>query len=57
MIFQTGTSYLSSKLGVLREIASLITSVLLLFSACAVYFNQKADSYKNKYLIKDDKNE
>lgn len=57
MIFQTGTSYLSSRLGVLREIASLITSILLLFSACAVYFNQKADSYKSKYLIKDDKNE
>jgi simple sugar transport system permease protein len=57
MIFQSGTSYLSSRLGVLREIASLITSILLLFSACALYFNQKADSYKNKYLIGDEKDE
>lgn len=57
MIFQSGTSYLSSRLGVLREIASLITSILLLFSACAIYFNQKADLYKKKYLSKDIKNE
>jgi simple sugar transport system permease protein len=56
-IFQCGTSYLSSRLGVLREIAALITSVLLLVSACALYFNQKADSYQNKYLIGDEKDE
>ncbi|MGH4036256.1 MAG: ABC transporter permease [Sphaerochaeta sp.] len=57
MIFQCGTSYLSSRLGVLREIASLITSILLLFSACAVYFNQKADSYHNKFLMEDKSDE
>ncbi len=38
MIFDSGTSYLSSKLGVLREIAALITSILLLFSAGSAYF-------------------
>ena len=38
MIFDSGTAYLSSRLGVLREIAALITSILLLFSACASYF-------------------
>lgn len=38
MVFDSGTAYLSSKLGVLREIAALITSILLLFSACSAYF-------------------
>jgi len=50
MIFQCGTSYLSSRLGVLREIPSLMTSILLLFSACAFYFQEKADACKIKLL-------
>jgi simple sugar transport system permease protein len=44
-IFQCGAAYLSSKLGVLREISSLITSILLIFSACALYFQDKANQY------------
>jgi len=47
-IFQSGTSYLSSRLGVLREIAAVITSILLLFSACSGFFNIITDSYVRK---------
>lgn len=41
-IFQTGSNYMSSTLGVAREIASLITGILLLFSACGGYFRYLA---------------
>ena len=41
-IFQTGSNYMSSSLGVAREIASLITGILLLFSACGGYFRYLA---------------
>lgn len=41
-IFQTGSDYMSSTLGVAREIASLITGILLLFSACGGYFRYLA---------------
>lgn len=37
-IFQTGSNYMSSSLGVAKEIASLITGILLLFSACGGFF-------------------
>lgn len=37
-IFQSGSNYMSSSVGVSKEIASLITGILLLFSACAGYF-------------------
>ena len=36
-IFQKGNVYMSSKIGVAREIASVITGILLLFSACGAY--------------------
>jgi simple sugar transport system permease protein len=36
-IFQRGSVYMSSTIGVPREIASVITGILLLFSACGVY--------------------
>jgi general nucleoside transport system permease protein len=36
-IFQKGNVYMSSRIGVAREIASVITGILLLFSACNVY--------------------
>ena len=36
-IFQKGNVYMSSQIGVAREIASVITGILLLFSACNVY--------------------
>lgn len=41
-IFQTGSNYMSSSLGVAKEIASLITGILLLFSACGAYFRYLA---------------
>ena len=41
-IFQTGSNYMSSSLGVAKEIASLITGILLLFSACGGYFRYLA---------------
>ncbi len=36
-IFQKGNVYMSSRIGVAREIASVITGILLLFSACGAY--------------------
>lgn len=41
-IFQNGSNYMSSTLGVAKEIASLITGILLLFSACGGYFRYLA---------------
>ena len=41
-VFQYGSSYMSSSLGVAKEIASLITGILLLFSACGGYFRYMA---------------
>mgnify|MGYP004639799153 CR=1 FL=1 len=41
-VFQTGSNYMSSTLGVAKEIASLITGILLLFSACGAYFQYLA---------------
>ena len=37
-IFQVGSNYMSSSLGVAKEIASLITGILLSFAACGGYF-------------------
>lgn len=37
MTISNGTTYMASTLGVLREIASLITGILLLFSACGAF--------------------
>ena len=36
-IFQSGANYMSSSVGVAKEIASLITGILLLFAACGEY--------------------
>ncbi|MCI2056966.1 MAG: ABC transporter permease [Oscillibacter sp.] len=41
-IFQYGSNYMSSTVGVPKEIASLITGILLLFSACGGYFRYMA---------------
>lgn len=48
MTISNGTTYMSSRLGVLREIASLITGILLLFSACGGAFKALADRYKEE---------
>jgi simple sugar transport system permease protein len=49
-IFQKGSVYMSSTVGVPREIASVITGILLLFSACGAYIRylagKKADTWK-----------
>lgn len=45
MTISNGTTYMSSSLGVLREIASLITGILLLFSACGEFFKAQASRY------------
>jgi simple sugar transport system permease protein len=41
-VFQRGSIYMSSIVGVPREIASVITGILLLFSACGVYMRYLA---------------
>ncbi len=53
MTISNGTTYMSSRLGVLREIASLITGILLLFSACGVYFKMKAERFQEE--LEEDK--
>ena len=37
-VFQNGSNFMSSTLGVQKEIASLIVGIMLLFSACGGYF-------------------
>ena len=41
-IFQQGANYMSSMVGVAKEIASLITGILLLFASCGTYMKMKA---------------
>lgn len=57
MIFESGTAYLSSRLGVLREIAALITSILLLFSASSGFFKIIANKFTIELLEEGGKNE
>ena len=39
-IFQSGANYMSSSVGVAKEIASLITGILLLFAACGEFMKE-----------------
>ncbi len=48
MTISNGTTYMSSRLGVLREIASLITGIMLLFSACSVAIKTIANKYSEE---------
>ena len=41
-VFQCGSNYMSSNLGVAKEISDLITGILLMFSACGGYFRYVA---------------
>ena len=41
-IFQCGSNYMSSSVGVPKEISDLITGILLMFSACGGYFRYVA---------------
>lgn len=45
VIFDRGTTYMSSRMSVLREIAAVITSILLLFSAIGIFFRSIANKY------------
>lgn len=45
VIFDRGTTYMSSRMSVLREIAAVITSILLLFSAIGIFFRHIANKY------------
>ena len=47
-IFQNGSNYMSSVLGVAKEIASVITGILLLFSACGDYFRFVSRQYLDR---------
>lgn len=49
-IFQNGSTYVSSSTGIAKEIASLITGLLLLFSASSIYIKNRADKYVKEYL-------
>ncbi len=42
-IIDRGSTYMSSSMGVRQEIASLITGMILLFSACGAYFRHSID--------------
>lgn len=42
-LFQQGANYMSSSIGVAKEIASLITGILLLFAACGNYMKYLAE--------------
>ncbi|MDR1193675.1 MAG: ABC transporter permease [Peptococcaceae bacterium] len=47
-IFQKGSIYMSSTVGVPKEIASVITGILLLFSACGTYIRYQARRRREK---------
>ncbi|GHV60109.1 ABC transporter permease [Spirochaetia bacterium] len=49
-IFQKGSVYMSSIVGVPKEIASVITGILLLFSACGTYIRYRAHSHMERSL-------
>ena len=52
-VFQNGANYMSSTLGVAKEIASVITGILLLFSACSGFFRFVSKARLNR--IADEK--
>ena len=47
-IFQQGANYMSSRVGVAKEIASLITGILLLYASCGNYMKMLAHSVLQK---------
>lgn len=54
-IFQNGSVYMSSSIGVEKEMASLITGILLLYSACGSYMQYKSSAILAKYAQKQQK--
>ncbi len=51
-IFQKGSIYMSSTVGVPKEIASVITGILLLFSACGTYMRYLARRQRERLADK-----
>ena len=49
-IFQQGSNYMSSTVGVAKEIASLVTGILLLYASCGAYIRMVSD----RLLQRDD---
>jgi simple sugar transport system permease protein len=49
-IFQQGANYMSSMVGVAKEIASLITGILLLYASCGGYMQMVAHSTLQKEI-------
>ena len=47
-IFQQGANYMSSRVGVAKEIASLITGIMLLYASCGNYMKMLAHSVIQK---------
>ena len=47
-IFQQGANYMSSRVGVAKEIASLITGIMLLYASCGNYMKMLAHSALQK---------
>lgn len=52
-VISTGSVYMSSSMGVRQEIASLITGLILLFSACGAYFRHVIEGTRQQ--LADDK--
>jgi len=47
-LFQQGSNYMSSTVGVPREIASLITGILLLYASCGTYIRTISDRFLHR---------
>lgn len=56
-IFQNGSSYMSSLVGVSKEIASLMVGILLLFAGLGGYYREKAKDYLRLTATQKDKQE
>ena len=56
-IFQKGAVYMGSATGVVREIASVITGILLLFSSLGDFIKAKAESYSQQMTFERESRE
>lgn len=56
-IIDNGSTYMSSMSGIRHEIASVITGLLLLFSACGTFIKYRIKMYKDKIEFEEKKEE
>lgn len=56
-IFQKGSVYMGSATGVVREIASVITGILLLFSSLGDFIKAKAERYSQQMTFERESRE